>query len=324
MNKTHIGKTHIFSDYGTSTAITLKAGAGSTLNLSGAVNIVTDGSNEAGLSFNGVPIVSAHGNLNDLTDTLIVSPLSGQIITYTNSLWKNITPVTQVTALTALSDILISAVTTGQILTYTGGFWKNISPVTQATALTALSDALISAVTTGQILTYTGGFWKNISPVTIGISSLSDTLISAVTSGQILTYTDGSWKNITPVTTATSLNALTDTNIVTPITNDILWYSGAKWRNVPSSTYTSSILASTAIHHVPIETIITNSGGSSWTTSRAGTAYANGICWSEYNSNYVMVADYSATNTLPTIIPSTDFVLAGGWNSICYSGTKCI
>jgi len=89
------------------------------------------------------------GTVSGLSDTTIVTPVSGQALTWTGAGWENATPST-VTTLSGLTDTTIVGPVSGNTIQHNGSTWINI-------------DALIGTPTAGD---YTSGFTPTFTPET--------------------------------------------------------------------------------------------------------------------------------------------------------------
>ena len=91
MSNFHLGSTHTFTARKRTGTITLQAGAGESLELTGAVNIVDSASESAGITVNGLPL-SGSGvslELNELNDVSLTSPATDDVLQYNGSSWIN-------------------------------------------------------------------------------------------------------------------------------------------------------------------------------------------------------------------------------------------
>jgi len=96
--------------------------------------------------------------LDDLADVTITSPVSGNVITRSGSLWVNAPPSPG--ALANLTDVALTTLTAKEVLTWNGTKWANGPP---AGTLVSLSDVTISSPIVGQPLVYNGSSWSNQS-----------------------------------------------------------------------------------------------------------------------------------------------------------------
>lgn len=127
--------------------------------------------------------------LDALTDVVIATPSTGQVIQYNGSTWCN----TSTTALSLTSGCPICYNGTA-LVSYSGGSGGG------ATCLDALTDVVISAPSTGHILIYCGSVWCNKASTDISAN---------VACNQVLCYNGTTITGVTTVSCATSAtNAL--------------------------------------------------------------------------------------------------------------------
>jgi hypothetical protein len=117
--------------------------------------------NESLLGSGNISISGTAGPLDDLTDVVITSPSTGQVLKYNGTNWINDT-VSGGSAgtLDDLTDVVITSPSTGQVLKYNGTNW--INDTDSGIALTNLSvtdaggDGSLSYNNTTGVFTYTG------------------------------------------------------------------------------------------------------------------------------------------------------------------------
>jgi len=120
---------------------------------------VGDGSTAGGKLVSGSGGVG-EGSLDDLSDVIVTTASSGQILQHNGTNFVNIAHT-----LTALTDTTISSPQDDQILKYTGGAWVNaVNEGGGATSLTGLSDVSTSSAVSGDALLYDGSNWANTKP----------------------------------------------------------------------------------------------------------------------------------------------------------------
>jgi len=95
-------------------------------------------------------------------------------------------------ALHDLSDVVISSPASSQILIYSGGHWINAAMPTQAISLDGLTDVTISAPTVNQVVTWNGSLWVNAAP---HLSAITSAVITSPQAGQPLVYDGANWVN---------------------------------------------------------------------------------------------------------------------------------
>lgn len=128
--------------------------------------------------------------LDALTDVVIATPSTGQVIQYNGSTWCN----TSTTALSLTSGCPICYNGTA-LVSYCGGSGGG------ATCLDALTDVVISTPATGHILIYCGSVWCN---------KASTDISSNLSTGQVLCYNGTTITGVTTVACATSATNATN------------------------------------------------------------------------------------------------------------------
>jgi hypothetical protein len=101
------------------------------------------------------------GYLGDILDVTIASPLSGNLLEYDGTGWRNITPLPIEVTDVAELDWLVYDASQGAFVN-TGNFPLEIDD---------LSDITISSgVTSGDVMTYDGNEWVNIPVISIDVT----------------------------------------------------------------------------------------------------------------------------------------------------------
>jgi hypothetical protein len=119
------------------------------------------------------------------TTAFIDAPTSGTYLKYTTAdgfTWSSVSVGPGGAAvLTDLTDVLLSTPVSGQILKYDGDHWINSDFTAGAINLSDLTDATISSPTNGQVLKYNGTKWVN-GTATVGVTSITvnDTTVSGL------------------------------------------------------------------------------------------------------------------------------------------------
>ena len=90
----------------------------------------------------------------DLSDVVIASAISGDVLTYNTGRWRNIPGVS---TLAGLSDVSIAAPTNGQTLMYEFGNWANVTPPVGP----GISIQETSPLNLGEPLVFNGSFFTN-------------------------------------------------------------------------------------------------------------------------------------------------------------------
>lgn len=78
-----------------------------------------------GTTSNTVAIGDHSHTLDNLSDVVITSPASGQVVSFNGTNWINQTPVTPPTNLNALTDVIITSPASGHTLSFDGSNWIN-------------------------------------------------------------------------------------------------------------------------------------------------------------------------------------------------------
>jgi len=136
-------------------------------------------------------VVSGGAELNDLADTLITTPSSGQYLRYDGSNWVN-------SSIQAAD--LPSHTHTKSDITDTPWAWSDVDKT--GSSINDLGDVSISSPAAGQYLRYDGSNWVNASIQladlpTINLDDLGDVSITTPADGEVLTYNSstGKWEN---------------------------------------------------------------------------------------------------------------------------------
>ena len=114
------GQTSVVADT-TSDTLTLVAGSG--------ISITTNATNDSITITNTGGGGGGTSTLNDLTDVVITTPSTGQVLKYNGTSWINGTDSTSggTASLDSLDDVVLTAPSIGQILKYNGTSWVNDS-----------------------------------------------------------------------------------------------------------------------------------------------------------------------------------------------------
>jgi hypothetical protein len=209
-------------------------------------------------------------DLDDLTDVVIVSPSTGQVLKYNGTSWVNDTDVSGGGGgvLNDLTDVVISSAATGDILRWNGTAWVDYPDSNYATSghnhsgtyepagtvATHTSDT--SAAHAASAISYAGS--TNLSATDVegaldeldylkastshshNLNSLDDVVITGVPStGQVIKYDGNNWINDTDATGGGSgaLNDLSDVVITAGADGDILRHNGTAWVDTPGTTH---------------------------------------------------------------------------------------
>lgn len=143
------------------------------------------------------------GDIDDLNDVSITTPVDNQVLTYdaNSGEWINANAQSGATSLDNLTDVDITTPTNGQVLTYSNGDWVNANGGGGSSTLAGLSDVDITTPTDGQTLVYDANSSEWVNGNGGGgsstLSGLTDVTITSATDGQALLYdaNSGDWVN---------------------------------------------------------------------------------------------------------------------------------
>jgi hypothetical protein len=265
------------------------------------VTIVSPNSGQV-LSFNGATwdnaTLSIPSTLDNLTDATITSPTNNQVLQYNGSQWVNNT-LTLTTTLDGLTDATITSPTNNQVLQFNGSQWVN-NTLSIPTLLDDLIDVIISVPTTNQFLQFNGTNWVNTSVlIPTVLDDLSDTIITTAVSGNVLQFNGTNWVNNT-LSIPTTLDDLSDTIIASPLINQVLKYTGVNWTNATLSIPTTLNDLSDVVVVAPTD------GSILYYTTAAGH-------WDNVVLNQAKIAEFK---NLPTLTQGSILV----WDPAGYQG----
>lgn len=185
------------------------------------------------------------GVLGTLSDSSNSVGTAGQVLSSTGSgvQWTTV-GTSNVAALNDLTDVVISSASTGQLLRYNGTSWVNWTPnfLTTSSNINDLADVSVANATNGQILRYNAGTGLWIAddegeaqiPTLQQVTNVGNTTTTGITAGSFTTTGFISGGNITgtKVTTPTvEFNGAVSTNSVEQVDqgdpNPNIFY--AKW-----------------------------------------------------------------------------------------------
>lgn len=256
-------------------------------------------------------------NLDDLSDVLLTSPVSGQVLSFDGTQWVN---GNVPSSLDDLSDVdFTSAPTTDQYLRFDGIKWVASDIILGGLSLDDLADVSLSTPSSGQILSFNGTQWIN-SPVTLINQIVTDSGTGAPASNEIQIVggpgiaTSAVGNEITITNTKVTLSTLNDIDFATAPTNGqfLIYNSGtAKWLPYTLPSYATNAFS----------TLISDSGSiaaanNSATASILGT---NGIqtSVSGTNLNVNLVAGLDNLSDVIITAPAAN-------NTIYYNGTNWV
>ena len=105
------------------------------------------------------------GNLDSLTDVVITTPSTGQVLKYNGTNWINDADATSGGNLDSLSDVVIATPAAGDVLSYNGTNWENNADVSNFIASTSIAlDPLLRQSNTIAIVAISVGTTAPTSP----------------------------------------------------------------------------------------------------------------------------------------------------------------
>ena len=225
-----------------------------TLDIDGSNLTVNGGTTGQGLvvaSDGTVTFVDLVNVLNDLSD-VNATPTVGQFLKWSGTEWIA-SNVTNVIGIDDLTDVVISTIATDDILKYNGTNWVNVAPSDLGNLLVLNDLSNVNATpSVGQFLKWSGTEWShsNITNI-LGIGDMTDVNISSATTNDILQWTGTLWVNRAPSTLASSISgsiALDDLSNVSASVgladDEILVYdsaNGGSWANQSVVTIADNI-----------------------------------------------------------------------------------
>ncbi len=163
-------------------------------------------------------------NVNTEYTLPFVDGANGQVLTTDGNgavYWGSVSAGS--TNLNALTDVVISSPSTGQLLRYgipvgsedPNPVWYNWSPnyLTTGSSIDALGDVTITTATAGQILQYNGTAWVNTTLSTVEYVSKVQHLVKAgvaITKGQAVYVTGSDGTNMTHFFPVISITIITN------------------------------------------------------------------------------------------------------------------
>ena len=188
----------------------------------GSYAYLTIGTN---LSITGTTLDASGGgatNLDGLTDVVITSPSTGQVLKYNGTNWVNDTDATSggSVALTDLSDVTVTTPATGHIIRHNGTEFVNVLGTTHFQAADATLASIAALGTAADRIAYTTGVdtWAETPLTSAARSVLDDASVSAMVDtlgGASSTGTGGLVRATSPTLTTPNLgtpSAVTLTN----------------------------------------------------------------------------------------------------------------
>ena len=179
--------------------------------------------------------------LDDLTDVVVNTPSSGQVLKFNGTFWVNSEDLagTTINSIDDIGNVVINDPEVNQVLKYNGTNWSNENEDSSLTALALddLTDIAINELVTGQVLKYNGTNWVNSEDLAgtaiNSIDDIGDVAINDPEVNQVLKYNGTSWTNENEDSslTALALDDLTDIAINELVTGQVLKYNGTNWVN---------------------------------------------------------------------------------------------
>src|SRR3990172_5612904 len=179
--------------------------------------------------------------LDALSDVVITTVATGNLLSYDGANWINVTVATAIPAATELVAGIAELATQAEVNAGTDDL-RIITPLKLETwihtqVLDDLSDVVIAAIANTHILQYNGANWVNVLPSTI-VAAASETvagIAELATQAEVTTGTDD-LRIVTPLKLQTRLaaqvlNDLFDVIITTAAANQFLYYTGTQWVN---------------------------------------------------------------------------------------------
>ena len=226
-------------------------------------------------------------SLAQLSDILISSPATNQILVYNNQgKWVNANQSALNAALSVLTDCVITSPSSGNLLFFNGTNWIN-SNISLSSLSNALISSPTDLQYLGY--NNTTSKWENKTLPTASLSGLSDIALLSVANNQQLKYDSATskWVNFTPSASTSALSSLTDVNITSPSDGHVLTYNNtsSKWISSPVSYPAMTTIQSDITN---IKTSISALGSTPFGLQSGGWSYTNSnVSASWLNTNYV-------------------------------------
>lgn len=180
--------------------------------------------------------------LENLTNVVINSPSSGQVLKFDGLNWINDTDVAAgASVLADLNDVVINLGTLvqGQILKYDGLNWVNDTDNTGTSINTIndIGDVSINSPSIGQVLKWNGAAWINdtdsLGSAVALLEDLTNVSITTPSAGQVLKYNGTNWINDADNsgTTINTIDDIGDVVITTATAGQVLKFDGVNWVN---------------------------------------------------------------------------------------------
>jgi hypothetical protein len=215
-----------------------------------AVGASLDAGNALVWNANGFYVPISASNLDSLTDVIISSPLTNQVLAYNGTQWVNQTSPAGVTTLDGLSDVTISSPLNTQVLTYNGTQWVNASPGAVGATDIDMTSHIITNIGNANTDFVAGGG--------LNLAGVLNVSVASVTTIQ-------SWNNTDPG--AIGVQLATYHNSVSPNGGDVIS------QLIVQGNSSTAVLRNYGILQVSIQSAINASEGSLWTlqTMQSGT-----------------------------------------------------
>jgi len=195
---------------------------------SGVTAPVTSVNSQTGdvtITASGLGALTSSSGIDDLSDVIIVSATSGEILQYSGSTIVNrtlseagVSEVGHTHAINDLSDVNTAGVTQANVIAYNGASWVAsgisfpVSSVNGQTGAVVITASALGALTSSS-----------------GINDLSDVNTSGVSTADSLVYDGANWVPSGVTAGSASLSGLTDTSVSGASNTEALIYDGNQW-----------------------------------------------------------------------------------------------
>lgn len=212
-------------------------------------------------------------NLDGLTDVIITSPTTNQVISYNGSSFVNAALPSIPTNLDSLTDVIITSPSTGHYIRYNGSNFVNAAFPSIPANLDDLSDVVITSPSTGQYIRHNGTNFVNAAfpSIPANLDDLSDVVITSPSTNQVIAYNGSAFVNATLPAIPTNLDSLTDVVITSPSTGQYVRYNGTNFVNAafPSIPATLDDLSDTIISSPTAKSYL-RYNGTNWVNDDTG------------------------------------------------------
>jgi hypothetical protein len=255
-------------------AALLVAGTNVTLTYNDVANTLTVAASGGGAS-----------NLDALTDVVISSPATGQILRYNGTNWVNVAN-SEIVTLTQLSDVTITSPSVGQVLKWNGSAWVNDVDATSGGGGTNLTFSRTTTTVTVESDTGVDAVLPAATTSLAGVLTSADkTKLDGIATAATANATDAALRDRSTHTGTQALSTLSQsgaTNGQVPQWNGSTWtpatVSGGGSGTVTSVSFattdssltvTGSPVTTSGTISVTLNTVPINKGGTGATTASA-------------------------------------------------------